>query len=207
MKSLMPLVVLAMLGVASCSVQPAPAPPANAPANANTTASTNTNTAPATTAANTNASAPMVKPAETTSAGDNVYVHQEAGIRFEVPKTWTAEAEGEQMTISTPDDSLAIVFLVSDAGSLDAALQALEDELGKLIQDAEITVEPTETTINGLKSVAANGTGQVEGKNVTWSVDVIAAKKPVIVLSIIQPEAASRHNADLKEFISSIRAA
>ena len=47
--------------------------------------------------------------------------------------------------------------------------------------------------------------GEVEGATIAWSVDVLAAKKPVIVLTFAAPEFLEKNAADLVKLIESIK--
>src|SRR5215208_6521058 len=112
------LALIALMAVA-CSKE--------APKNTNTTSAkpANANTA---LAAKPVAAKSEVKPVST-AAGDNVYSHPNAGIQFEVPTSWKAEADGEMMTVTAGDGSLSIVFWVPKEVTADAALNALDEEL------------------------------------------------------------------------------
>ena len=50
-----------------------------------------------------------------------------------------------------------------------------------------------------------SGTGEVEGATIAWSVDVLSAKKPVLILTFAAPGVAEKHGNDLVKLIESIK--
>jgi predicted Zn-dependent protease len=149
------------------------------------------------------------KPIATLSAaftqGGETYSHKEAGVQFELPKGWKAKADGETVTVSTPDDSLQMVFWVPDEDTFEAAVKALDKELDKTIKNLKTTGKPKEDTHNGMPHYGESGTGEVSGVTIEWSVDVLAAKKVVIVLSFAAPGVWEKHADDAAKFIGSIK--
>jgi hypothetical protein len=133
------------------------------------------------------------------------YSHQEAGVKFELPKGWKAEPDGQVITVSTPDDSLQMVFWVPDEDSFDAAVKDLDNELGKTIKNIKTTGKETKDTHNGMPHYGQSGTGEVEGTTIEWSVDVLGAKKPVIILSFAAPGVWEKHAENAAKFIASIK--
>jgi hypothetical protein len=176
-----------------------------APRNANTTAAkpANTNSAPAATAAPA-AGKTELKPVST-AGGDNVFSHPTAGIQFEVPAAWKAEVDGEMMTVSAADGSLSIIFWVPKEVTVDAALDALDTELGKIMKNVKPNGEPEKGNLNGMMTYSAEGTGEVEGSSIEWSCHLMEAKKPVIALTFAAPGAYDQHQKDVDAFVKSIK--
>jgi hypothetical protein len=136
---------------------------------------------------------------------DRNYSHAEAGVKFELPKGWKAEPDGEVITVSTPDDSLQMVFWVPDAETFDEAVKELDKELGKTIKNIKITGKEKTDTHNGMSHYGQSGTGDVDGTTIEWSVDVLGAKKPVIILSFAAPGVWEKHATNAAQFIASIK--
>jgi predicted Zn-dependent protease len=136
---------------------------------------------------------------------DRIYTHPDAGIQFELPKGWKAKPDGEVITVSTADDSLQMVFWVPEEDSFDAAVKALDKELEKTIKNIKTTGKPAEDTHNGMPHFSTEGTGEVGGTTIAWSVDVLAAKKVVIILTFAAPGIAEKHASEAAQFISSIK--
>jgi hypothetical protein len=136
---------------------------------------------------------------------DRIYTHQDAGVKFELPKGWKAEPDGEVITVSTPDDSLQMVFWVPDEDTFDAAVKDLDKELGKTIKNIKTTGKETKDMHNGMPHYGQSGTGEVEGTTIEWSVDVLGAKKPVIILSFAAPGVWEKNAENAGKFIASIK--
>ena len=153
-------------------------------------------------------SAPAKSSARTGAADaqdDRIYNHQEAGVKFELPKGWKAEPDGGVITVSTPDDSLSMVFWVPDQDSFDDAVKELDKELGKTIKNIKMTGKEKNDMHNGMSHYGQSGTGEVEGTTIEWSVDVLGAKKPVIILTFAAPGVWEKHAENAAKFIASIK--
>jgi hypothetical protein len=139
------------------------------------------------------------------TAQDDVYRHATAGVRFVLPKGWKAKPEGEVITVSTADDALQMVFWVPEEDTIDAAVKDLDRELGKTIKNIKINGKGNRDTHNGMPHYSVDGTGEVEGVTIEWSVDVLAARKIVLILSFAAPGAWEGHANSAARFIDSIR--
>jgi hypothetical protein len=140
------------------------------------------------------------------SASDaNVFTHKEGGITFEVPHGWKATPDGDNMTVSSADGGLQVVFWVPDEGSFDAAVKDLDKEISKTIKNVKMVGKPTQDTHNGMPHYGESGTGDVNGATIGWSVDVLSARKPVIILSFAAPNLYEKNSADYEKLINSIK--
>jgi hypothetical protein len=166
----------------------------------NTSNSNNTNS----TSKTSNSEAPAEK-SSTAANGDNIYTHKEGGIQFELPAGWKAEPNGDQMTLSTPDNALSVVLWVPAEEDFQQAVGELDKELGKTIKNVKTNGEPKETQVGGMTTYSQSGTGEVEGNEIQWSVDIIKAKKPVIALTFAAPGIWEKHQADYQKFGRSIK--
>jgi hypothetical protein len=151
-----------------------------------------------------NSVAHSTAPAATTQ-DDRSFNHKGAGVEFTLPKGWKAKPDGEVITVSTADDSLQMVFWVPDEDTFDAAVKDLDTELGKTVKNVKITDKGTSDTHNGMPHFSEGGTGVVNGATIEWSVDVLAAKKVVIILTFAAPGIAEKHAEEAAQFISSIK--
>ncbi len=147
----------------------------------------------------------MPADAAVNAAADKTYTHEEGGIQFDAPDGWKSEVDGEQITMSAPDDSISIVFWVPEADTFDEALDALEEELTKMVKNIKLDGEAKSDTHNGMKHAGLTGSGQVEGANVLWSVDLLMAKKPVIALTFASPGNFEKHAEAYSKLVKSLR--
>lgn len=138
---------------------------------------------------------------------EKTFTHEEGGIQFDVPDGWKAEVDGEQISVSAPDKSISISLWVPEEDTFEAALDALDEVLAQRIKNMKLDGEAKSDTHNGMKHGSMTGSGQVEGADVLWSVDVLLAKKPVIVLTFASAENFKKHAEELGELIKSIRKA
>ena len=149
------------------------------------------------------------KPANTSSSADRseegVFHDDKAGIRLQAPKWWTSKLNGEQLTLSAPDDSIKIITWVPE-GDFQAAIKDLEHKLSQRIQHMKTNKDGSESSINGMPTYTVAGTGQIDGEDIEWSVDIIKApKRPVIVLSFAKSGAWEAHQDDIKQLVDSIQ--
>lgn len=148
---------------------------------------------------------PISKPTAPLTQENRSFSHKEAGVEFELPKGWKAKPDGEVITVSTADDSLQMVFWVPDEDTFDAAVKDLGNELGKTIKNIKTTDKGTADTHNGMPHFSEGGTGEVGGTTIEWSVDVLAARKVVIILTFAAPGVAEKHAEEAAKFINSIK--
>ena len=179
----------------------------------NTNSSNTTNTkatsspAAATTTTTTATSTPASSSSSSTSsAGEGQpFTHQEGGIQFIAPPSWKAKNEGEALTVATPDDTLSVVFWVPKGDDFKKATEDLQSQLEKVIKNLKVTSPGQETTHNGMKAYTASGTGEVEGEQIVWEVDILQAKKPVFVVSFASPAQFTKHEDEYKQLLASIK--
>jgi hypothetical protein len=133
-----------------------------------------------------------------------IYTHQKSGVIFEVPSGWKTEPDGEQLSVSSDDENMVLVFWVPAEGTFDAAVEALDEELAKTIQKMKADGEVKVDTHNGMRHAGQSGTGEIEGKSILWSVDLLQGKKPVIILTFAAPEQMEKHAGDYAKLVKSI---
>jgi len=153
-----------------------------------------------------------VRPHSTISASaaasqsdDHTFTHKEGGITFELPDGWKAEPDGDQLTVSSPDKSIAVVFWVTEDKDFDAATKALGEELGKQIKNLKFDGEAKGDTHNGMAHSYVSGSGQIEGQDILFRTDILMAKRPVIVLTFGSADNLQKHAEDYSKLVKSIR--
>ncbi len=141
----------------------------------------------------------------TSATAGETFSHEAGGLEFELPDGWEAEPDGETISVSTPDDTLKMIFWVADEDTFEEAAKALDEEIAKTVKNMKTVGEPTEDTHNGMPHYSESGTGEVEGATIQWSVDLLMAKKPVIILSFAAPGLWGKHQAELEKLVASIK--
>lgn len=172
--------------------------------NSNNSNSNNANSNKTTSNTNTTKTTNTEATASTADTGE-VFKHPEGGIQFERPAGWKSEQEGDRMTLSTPDNTISVVIYVPAEDNFKEATEALDKELSKTIKNVKENGEPKETTLDGMQTVSLNGTGDVNGTQIQWAVDLIQAKKPVIVLTFAAPGMWEKYQADYQKLAKSIK--
>ncbi len=124
---------------------------------------------------------------------------------FPRPAGWKAEPDGEQITASPADGGISIVLWVTKENDFEAAAEALGEELGKQIKNLKLDGDPKEGTHNGMPYAAVRGSGQIEGEDIIFSADLLAAKKPVIILSFGTAEGLQKYAAEYGQLVKSIK--
>jgi len=81
----------------------------------------------------------------------------------------------------------------------------LDKELDKTIKNIKTTDKPTRDTHNGMSHYSQNGTGEVNGATIAWSVDVLGAKKPLIILTFAAPDLIEKHSDEYLKLVGSIK--
>jgi hypothetical protein len=56
-----------------------------------------------------------------------------------------------------------------------------------------------------MQAYTTGGTGEIDGKEIVWSVDMLKAKKPFIVLTFGAPQQSEDHAGKYKQFIGSLK--
>jgi len=148
---------------------------------------------------------PIARSTSPLTQENRFFTHKEAGIQFELPEGWKAKPDGEVITVSTSDDSLQMVFWVPDENTFDAAVKDLDKELSKTIKNIKTTDKGTSDKHNGMPHYSEGGTGEVDGATIEWNVDVLAAKRVVIILTFAAPGIAEKHAGEAAQFIASIK--
>ena len=151
-----------------------------------------------------NASSAAARPAAATQQG-KTFTHEGAGVTFELPAGWTAEPDGELLTVSPAEGGVALTFWVTEEDDFDAASKALGEELAKQIKNLKFDGEPKTDKHNGMDHAAVRGSGQIDGKDILFSADILEAKKPLIVLTIGSMENLQKHSAEYMQLVKSIK--
>ena len=134
-----------------------------------------------------------------------VFTHEAAGVRFQLPKGWKAQPDGEVITASSADDALQVVFWVPEEANFEAAVKELDKELSKTIKNMKTVGKPAEDVLNDMPHYGETGTGDVDGTTIVWSVDVLGAKKPLIILTFAAPSLFEKHSSAYEQLLNSIK--
>lgn len=133
------------------------------------------------------------------------FTNQEAGVSFTVPAGWKAEPNGEVIQVSSPDEAVTVVLWVPTEDTFEATIQALGDELDKMLTDVTVEGDAQELEINGIKTYVVTGTGVLDGTPVAWDIAVLAGKKAFIALVLGESASLSKHQPAFRQMMQSFR--
>jgi predicted Zn-dependent protease len=152
-----------------------------------------------------NASRAAAAPAAAAAQDAKTFTHEGAGVTFDVPAGWKAEADGGQVTVSPTGGGVSLVFWVPEADDFDEAAKALGEELAKQIQELKFDGEPKADKHNGMDHAAVSGTGKVGGKEIHFSADILEAKKTLIVLTFGTADNLQKYAEGYSQLVKSIK--
>jgi hypothetical protein len=134
--------------------------------------------------------------------------HAGIGLQIWVPDDWKQEADEDTLTVRSPDENVAVVYVMLAAQDLKAATQALDQEIGVIIKNPKISTKPKETTIKGVRGMFTEGTGTVTGAQVDWSVAIYSHKdRCLLILGFGESGKAKKHAKEIEKMLTSIKKA
>jgi len=175
--------------------------------NTNSTTIVNSNTKTSSSSTPAAATTPTTSSGSATSSSTEgeTFTHPEAGVQMTLPAGWKSKNEGETMTVGPADNLINVVLWVPKGDDFQKAVDDLAEELDNVIKNSKITKPGKEITHNGMQAYTTGGTGEVDGKEIVWSVDMLKAKKPFIVLTFGAPQQSEDHASAYKQFIGSLK--
>ena len=200
MKTLKPIFALGLglVFVAGCSKS-------DTNTNSSNTVNSNTKTSSSSTPATTTPPATTNGSASPSAGAGETFTHAEAGVQMTLSADWKSNNEGETMTVGPADNLINVVLWVPKGDDFQKAVDDLAEEMDKVVKNSKITKPGKEITHNGMQAYTTGGTGEVDGKEIVWSVDMLKAKKPFIVLTFGAPQQSEDHASKYKQFIGSLK--
>ncbi|HYE74023.1 MAG TPA: hypothetical protein VEF04_11865, partial [Blastocatellia bacterium] len=126
----------------------------------------------------------------------------ESGIQFEVPAGWQAEKRDEQYVVTVPDNSVSLTFLPVDDQA--AAEKAVADFKQKL-QNVKPSGTAKKESRNDLDVQREQGTGEINGAQQRWNIEIISSEKPIVVYSQISQNAQAARSNEAENITKSIK--
>lgn len=111
------------------------------------------------------------------------------------------------MTITAPDESMAVVFNVLEADVADKALEAMDKELEKAIGEIKWDNDgkATEEEINGMKTYEYNGKAKGGAMLVDCLVIDTPSEKSLAVYWFSTVEAEKKYEADIATIVKGLK--
>ncbi len=135
------------------------------------------------------------------------FEHKEAGVSITVPKGWKSELDGKVFTVMTAQEDVAAAFTVVEEDSLGEASKAVGKSLGEKIQELKFGKED-KIDVNGMKGVAIDGDGKMNGVSVSLMIVVLDTPVPgkaMMIIAIAEDAKLAAHKDELKFLFQNIR--
>ena len=111
--------------------------------------------------------------------------HNETGLRFNIPDSWSHSEEDDIFTVVSPDEDVILFIFAGSTNNVEDFLDNIADELDNIFEDAEITEDPYEKEVNGLTQIRIEGTGSYDGEDVDWEMTMVfGATKAMSVIAL-----------------------
>lgn len=126
--------------------------------------------------------------------------HDVAQVSIGVPKGWKVKKNGQALTLADAKEDAAVAFAVVDSDDLKHAAKRMEKHLAAKVKGLKWTKEE-KVTINGMKGVALDGDGTIDGKNVDLAVVVLDTPNPdkdLFVIAVAEDEMLAKHREEIK---------
>lgn len=130
----------------------------------------------------------------------NTVKFPEAGVQFTVPAGWTTSSEGGNVSITSPDNQIAAMFFFPPQEEAKATAEAMGELVDEMLDNVKPDPEPRTGEMAGMQWVTVTGTGELEGTPVNWGVDMVQARKPVVVFYLGEAAAWEANKATLEAF-------
>ena len=140
------------------------------------------------------------------AANPNQVVIQEAGIQYEVPQGWRTESHKDAMQITSPDGGVSIIIGLAVNDNSEAMIAGLKDYLKKDYQNFKASNDLQKETINELRAVIENGSGETSEGIMEWNIVLlIGGKRPIIAFTVAEQKAFRNSQGDYIKLVQSIK--
>ncbi len=134
------------------------------------------------------------------------YNDDDAGISYELPQNWTVNSKENGKLFTSPDGTMLVAILTSRDRSLGSDFVKMLSLVAEFVDDPKLKNGPVEGKIGGMQEIKFSGEGYRKGERFKWGFNIIEARKPLIILSLVDAEHYQSSVDEYKAFFSSIRA-
>ena len=135
------------------------------------------------------------------------HTHAPAKVQVDIPDNWKVEAEDDTLSATSADETLGLVFTILAASDVDAALDALDEELSSFITGLRPTGDAKPATVNGMRGVSVDGKGTIEGVAMDIGLMVLQAPsgKVIVILGFAAEGTMGQHERDVQSIFQSLK--
>ena len=140
------------------------------------------------------------------SANPNVVVIQEADIQYEIPPGWRTESHKDALQITSPDGGVSIIIGLAVNDNTEAMIVGLKEYLKKDYQNFKAGSDLQKETINNLRAVIENGSGETSEGLMEWNIVLlVGGKRPIIAFTVAEQKAFRNSQGDYIKLVQSIK--
>jgi hypothetical protein len=143
--------------------------------------------------------------AAVTAASAAIVELPEPEVQMDVPSWWQRVPAERGWLLATPDELLVVMVWTPQETDWQQVVGTIDRELGKVIKDLRVDTKPQAGNLNGLTAIGLSGRGKVQGTRIEWSVLLLEARRPLILLSFGERGKWRKHEQAFTGFLESIR--
>ena len=138
-------------------------------------------------------------------AAATTITHKEAQVEIAVPDGWKSAQEDDMMSLTAPDDSIVVVFLVMPGETSDKTLEGIEKHLEKSTGKIAWDEKPKEDKVNGMDAEIWGGTAK-DGKVQVEAVYVdTPSGKNLAIYWVSTPESEAKYTKDIDLIVKGLK--
>lgn len=140
------------------------------------------------------------------SANPNLVVIQEANVQFEIPLGWRTESHKDATQITSPDGGVSIIIGLAVNDNTETMIVGLKEYLKKDYQNFKAGNDLQKETINDLRAIIENGSGETSEGIMEWNIVVLlGGKRPIFAFTVAEQKAFRNSQGDYIKLVQSIK--
>lgn len=128
-----------------------------------------------------------------------------AQVELTSPEGWKSGEENGVVSMNSPDDSIEVIFLVLPGENREAASEALDAEIEKVVGEVTWPESGKEGEINGMSVEHWEGSAKEGALEVTATYIDTPAEETLVVYYAASPEAGEKFAKDLEALVNAIK--
>lgn len=133
------------------------------------------------------------------------FTFKKAQVELTSPEGWKSSEEEGTVTFTSPDESVAVVFTVLPAKDAEAASEALDTEIEKLVGEVTWPEKGDEKEVNGMPVEVWEGAAKEGTLEVSAAYFDTPAEEIMVMYYVASPEAGKKFAADLGAMLQGIK--
>lgn len=143
------------------------------------------------------------------SAALKPYTLKDAGLQFEIPDGWKVSTNNKngllQHNVTSADEEVVFIFVVAEDAAIAEKLWGAYLERVKKEMKGVKSEGQKQDKFNEMEHLSESGTGESQGVKMEWSLDVLAADRPVLIFSVIASASVEKHSEAVGKLLSSMK--